>query len=177
MSVQTWARAYLAILLYVIILFSDSPHTSLLPGCSLGSVSQCMRPGWDFCLLRRDHQSQSLLKLEQSPHGRGPCLLKAAEWNGEAQMWDRAPGPFPAESEMEEGVEDEGSLSLPGLARSRWVSGPGRPRSPMSVSPFHGQGKPDSKVFPHTALHPNPSYPLNLTLRTRLSYTVWVPRD
>lgn len=38
-------------------------------------------------------------------------------------MWDRAPGPFPAESEMEEGGEDEGSLSLPGLARSGWVSG------------------------------------------------------
>ena len=35
--------------------------------------------------------------------------LRAAERGGEAQMWDRAPGPLPAESEMEEGGEEEGS--------------------------------------------------------------------
>lgn len=35
--------------------------------------------------------------------------LRAAERGGEAQTWDRAPGPLPAESEMEEGGEEEGS--------------------------------------------------------------------
>lgn len=166
-------RAYLTILLYPVILriIPNFPASRLFLGVPLP-----VREAWDFCPLRLDHQSQSLLKLEQSPHGRGPCLLTAAERNGEAHMWDTAPGPFPAESEMEEGVEEEGSLSRPGLARSRWVSGPGRPHSPLSVSPFHRQGKPDSKAFPHIALHPNP-YPLNLTLRTRLLCTVSVPGD
>lgn len=56
-------------------------------------------------------------------------------------MWGSAPGPWPAESETEEGGEDEGGLSLPGPARSGWVSGLGRPHSPMSVSPFHRQNQ------------------------------------
>lgn len=68
-----------------------------------------MTPGQNLCHLRLDHQNQSWLKLEQSPHGRGPCLLTAAERGGEAQMWDRAPGPLPAESEIKEGGEEEGS--------------------------------------------------------------------
>lgn len=76
-------------------------------------------------------------------------------------MWDRAPGPLPAESEMEEGGEEEGSERKEAaaartgqvrlgfrLARRR----PGRPLS-MSVSPFHGEENRDSQVLPHVALH------------------------
>lgn len=75
-----------------------------------------MKPGQDFCHLRLDFQS--LLKLKQPPHGCGPCLLIAAERGGEVQMWDRAPGPLPAESEMEEGGEEEGSERKGAAARS-----------------------------------------------------------
>ena len=35
--------------------------------------------------------------------------LRASERGGEVQIWDQAPGPLPAESEMEEGGEEEGS--------------------------------------------------------------------
>lgn len=62
---------------------------------------------------------------------------------GEAQMWDRAPGPLPAESEMEEGCEKEGSERQgAATATTSQVRMGFRTRLAAfstSLSPFHGQ--------------------------------------
>lgn len=107
--------------------------------------------GWDAWLgllpLKSRSSESSLLKLEQAPHGRGPCLLAAAERNGEAQMWDSAPGPFPAESEMEEGGDDEGSLRQRAAAART-----GQVRLGLilhAVSPFHSKENGLQGLPPH----------------------------
>lgn len=174
LSLQTWARAYPAILHYLVILFVESPNTSLLPGCSWGSFSQYVRPGWDFRHLRLDHQSRSLLKLEQSPHRRGLCLLTAQKGMKRPrcgavlqalgllsqkrrrvvkmrEVWVCQDRPGQA------GFQDLADLILP----CQFLLSTGKTRL---------QGLP-------LALHLNTIYLLNLILRTRLLCTVWMPRD
>lgn len=109
-----------------------------------------------------------MLKLEQSPHGRGSHLLTAIERDAEAQMWDRAPGPLPAESEVEEGGEDEKSVrQRAATARSgqlSWVqawpgAGPGKVLILHVSLSFPQQGKQGLQGCPLRALHPNPHKP------------------
>lgn len=74
-------------------------------------------------------------------------------------MWDQAPGPLHAESEMEEGGKEAGSERQG--ARSGWVSGLAGSRTwqtsfSMSVSPFHREENRDSQALPHIILHPTP---------------------
>lgn len=100
----------------------------------------------------------------------GVALVTVIERGGEAQMWDKAPGPLPDESEVEEGSEEKGSEKkghLPGQASSAGFqaqhgAGPGRLHFPCHFPPQQGK-----QGFQGPLLHC--STPLSLSKPLRLA--------
>ena len=87
--------------------------------------------------------------------------LRASERGGEVQIWDRAPGPLPAESEMEEGGEEEGSERQGAAAAMTSQVRLGfrtRPSASSVCSSFPQSGNQPTPPQP-TNLYPNPPIP------------------
>ena len=90
--------------------------------------------------------------------------LRASERGGEVQMWDRAPGPLPAESKMEEGGEEEGSERQGAAAATTSQVRLGFRTKPTASSmcssfPQSGNQPAPPQPPPLTDLYPNPPIP------------------
>lgn len=77
--------------------------------------------------------------------------LRAAERGGEAQMWDRAPGPLPAESEMEEGSGRQGvAAAMTSQVRLGFRTGTTEFAMCVSFPQPGNQGLPTALIFTPT---------------------------